>query len=186
MKMNENDELPKRKPTRLKYFDYSSTGAYFVTICIKDRRQILSEIIKTNPADGATGFPVGEGLAPPEYLTKLKSCGEVVKEQLRLIENRFSGVTVEDFVIMPDHIHTIIFLKKETGGASPSPTLNDVICAFKSLTSRICKQRYGIEKMFQRSFAEHIVRDRKDYETRRKYLYENPMRWYFNHLNTEI
>ena len=68
---------------------------------------------------------------------------------------------------------------------SPSPTLDDVICAFKSLTSRICKQKYGIEKMFQRSYAEHIVRDREDYEIRRKYIYENPMRWYYKYLNTE-
>lgn len=86
---------------------------------------------------------------------------------------------------MPDHVHVLLYLRKETGGASPSPTLDDVICAFKSLTSRICKQKYGIEKMFQRSYAEHIVRDREDYETRRKYIYENPMRWYYKYLNTE-
>ena len=70
-------------------------------------------------------------------------------------------------------------------GASPSPTLNGVICAFKSLTSRSCKQKFGIEKMFQRSYAEHIVRDRDDYETRRKYIYENPVRWYYDELYTE-
>jgi len=60
-----------------------------------------------------------------------------------------------------------------------------VICAFKSLTSRSCKQKYGIEKIFQRSSAEHIVRDREDYEMRRKYIYDNPKRWYYKHLNTE-
>ena len=86
---------------------------------------------------------------------------------------------------MPDHIHAIIFLPKKAGGASPSPTLNDVICAFKSLTARICKQQYGIEKIFQRSYAEHIVRDQKDYETRRKYIYENPMKWYYKQLDTK-
>jgi REP element-mobilizing transposase RayT len=120
---------------------------------------------------------------------------------------------VEDFVIMPDHIHAVIFIHKNAGGASPSPTaildaeakksrlaqtetpstetsaenvimrcpstenaiiqtispsLNDVLCAFKSFTSRMCKQKYGIEKIFQRSYAEHIIRDGEDYETRRK------------------
>ena len=84
---------------------------------------------------------------------------------------------------MPDHIHATLYLRKETGGASPSPTLDDVICAFKSLTSRVCKQRYGIDRMFQRSFAEHIIRDREDYETRKKYIFENPMRWYYKNLN---
>ena len=169
-------DLPKRKPTRLKNFDYSSTGAYFVTICIQDRQQILSKIEKVLPAD----HMVGEGLAPPaEYLVTLKPCGEAVKEQLLALPHRFSNVSIENYIIMPDHIHAIIFIKNEAGGASPSPTLNDIICAFKSLSSRICKKQYGIEKTFQRSYAEHIIRDRDDYETRKKYILENPMRWYY-------
>ena len=204
IKMDNDKDLPKRKSTRLKNFDYSSVGAYFVTICVRDRMQILSEIVRTDltSADKTIGIAVGEGLAPPEITVKLKPCGEIVKEQLQLIETRFLGVTVEDYVIMPDHIHAIVFLHKKAGGASPSPTfddaacalqggaspsptLNDVICAFKSLTSRSCKQKFGVEKIFQRSFAEHIVRDGDDYETRRKYIYENPMRWYYKHLKTE-
>ena len=191
--MDNDKDLPKRKSTRLKNFDYSSAGAYFVTICVRDRMHILSEITVGEGlappeiadltfADKTGGIAVGEGLAPPEITVKLKPCGEIVKEQLQLIEIRFQGVTVEDYVIMPDHIHAVIFLRGKAGGASPSPTLDDVICAFKSLTSRSCKQKYGIEKMFQRSFAEHIVRDREDYETRRKYIYENPKRWYYKRL----
>ena len=186
MKMDNEKELPRRKSTRLKNFDYSSAGAYFVTICVRDRMQILSEIVRTDltSVDKTIVIAVGEGLAPPEITVKLKPCGEIVKEQLQLIETRFPSVTVEDYVIMPDHIHAVIFLHGKAGGASPSPTLDDVICAFKSLTSRSCKQKYGIEKMFQRSSAEHIVRDREDYETRRKYIYENPKRWYYKYLNT--
>ena len=186
MKMGNDKDLSKRKSTRLKNFDYSSAGAYFVTICIRDRMQILSEIVRTDltVVDKTIGRAVGEGLAPPEITVKLKPCGEVVKEQLRLIETRFPSVTVEDYVIMPDHIHAVILLHGKTGGASPSPTVDDVICAFKSLTSRSCKQKYGIEKMFQRSSADHVVRDREDYETRRKYIYENPRRWYYKYLKT--
>ena len=186
--MDKEKELPKRKSTRIKNYDYSSPGAYFVTICTRDRMNILSEIIKTDftVADKTTNSAaVGEGLAPPEMTVELKPCGEIAKEQLQLIEERFSSVTVEDYVIMPDHIHAIIFLHENAGGASPSPTLNDVVCAFKSLTSRSCKQKYGIEKIFQRSSAEHIVRDRDDYETRRKYIYENPKRWYYRCLSTD-
>ena len=193
--MDNDKDLPKRKSTRLKNFDYSSAGAYFVTICVRDRMHILSEITvgeglappeiaDLTSGDKTGGIAVGEGLAPPEITVKLKPCGEIVKEQLQLIEIRFQGVTVEDYVIMPDHIHAVIFLRGKAGGASPSPTLDDVICAFKSLTSRSCKQKYEIEKMFQRSSAEHIVRDREDYETRRKYIYENPKRWYYKYLNT--
>ena len=187
IRMDNDKDLPKRKSIRLKNFDYSSVGAYFVTICVRDRMQILSEIVRTDltSANKTIGIAVGEGLAPPEITVKLKPCGEVVKEQLQLIETRFPSVTVEDYVIMPDHIHAVIFLHGKAGGASPSPTLDDVICAFKSLTSRSCKQKYGIEKMFQRSSAEHIVRDREDYETRRKYIYENPKRWYYKYLNIQ-
>ncbi len=180
--MDEKRDLPKRKSTRLKGYDYGSTGVYFVTICVRDRMCIFSETARSDlmAADDKNGLSVGEGLAPPEITVKLKPCGEIAKEQLKLLEDRFPMVTLKDYVIMPDHIHAVIWLQGNSGGASPSPTLYNIICAFKSLTSRECKQKYGIEQIFQRSFAEHIVRDRDDYETRRKYIYENPMRWYYN------
>ena len=196
--MDKDQNSPRRKSTRLKGYDYSTPGAYFVTICTRDRMRLLSEIVKTDLTETCqvNNHAVGEGLAPPlpsasgiaieegtvsiEYLVELKPCGKVVQAQLQAIETRFPSVRVQDFVIMPDHIHAVIVLCGR-GGASPSPTLDDVICAFKSLTSRICKQKYGIEKIFQRSSAEHIIRDREDYETRRKYIYENPMRWYYKY-----
>ena len=66
--MDNDKDLPKRKSTRLKNFDYSSAGAYFVTICVRDRMQILSEIVRTDltSANKTIGIAVGEGLAPPE------------------------------------------------------------------------------------------------------------------------
>jgi len=180
-------DLPRRKSIRLKNYDYSSSGAYFVTICVQDRRQLLSEIIKVTPT--STEEPknptVGEGLAPPEYVTKLKPCGEVVREQLQQIENRFPCVKISDYVIMPDHIHIILFIQNETGGASPSPTLSDIICAFKSLTSLKCKQKHGEEKIFQRSYSEHVIRNQQDYNEHIKYIYENPVRWYLKYPHAE-
>ena len=124
MKMDKEKELPKRKPTRLKIFDYSSAGAYFVTICIRDRMNILSEIVKTDltAADKTNRSAVGEGLAPPEIMVKLKLCGEVVKEQLQLIEYRFPSVTIEDYVIMPDHIHLILFVHEDGSPRTSTPT----------------------------------------------------------------
>ena len=202
----ENDH-PKRKSTHLKYFDYSSRGAYFVTICTKDRKRLFSEIVLSSSRifNYTTDQPVGEGLAPPVSFPtfisddtvaeiRLKSCGQIVKEQLLLLENRYPTVSVSDYVIMPDHIHAIIFLNNDTieddnlsnsGGASPSPTLNDVVCSFKSLIARACKQKYGIEKLFQRSYAEHIIRDYKDYETRKAYIQQNPVRWYCKQLSQQ-
>lgn len=183
--MENKRDLPKRKATRLKNFDYSTVGAYFVTVCIHERAHILSEIVKSDLVHvGKEQITArGEGNSPHEITVKLKACGEIAKEQLELLETRFQGVTVENAVIMPDHIHAIVFLHKKGEVITRSPSLEDVICAFKSLTARICKEKFGIEKMFQRSFAEHIIRDRDDYETRRKYICENPMRWYYKHLN---
>ena len=70
--MNEEKELPKRKSTRLKNYDYSSTGVHFVTICTQDRKQILSEIIRTRQSftDTSENSAVGEGLAPPVYIVQ--------------------------------------------------------------------------------------------------------------------
>ncbi|MBQ9152038.1 MAG: hypothetical protein IJX72_07285, partial [Clostridia bacterium] len=78
MEMDKEKELPKRKSTRLKNYDYSSTGVYFVTICIRDRKQILSEIVKMiHPVTDETGnIAVGQGLAPPASITINQMVGE--------------------------------------------------------------------------------------------------------------
>ena len=218
-----DNTIPQRKSTRLKYFDYSTIGAYFITICTRDRMKILSEITRENPtstnetndqqhvgekthsvevgahllAGGVFAPPakrpiecsptalnshqdtpcaVGEVLAPPA--TKLSKIGELVEEQMSDLEERYKNILIDEYVIMPDHIHMILLIKN-TGGASTSPTMNDVIRTYKSLTSRICKQRFGIEKLFQRSFYDHVIRNQKDYETRKKYILENPIKWYY-------
>ena len=78
---------------------------------------------------------------------------------------------------MPNHIHIIFVLLENTGGASPSPTISDIVCAFKSQCVRNCR-RTGFEgKLFQRSFHDHIIRNQNDYEEVSKYIYENPINW---------
>lgn len=172
------EKLPKRKSIRLKNFDYSNTGAYFITICTQDRKCLFSEFGETN----SNTISVGEGLDPPEKNPKMQltKIGEIAKEQLLALEARFHNVKIDEYVFMPDHMHAIIFLRKDTGGSRPSPTLMDIIRVYKSLTSRLCKQKFGTEKLFQRSYMEHIIRDKSDYEAKRKYIYENPIRWYYN------
>ena len=182
-------KFPERKSIRLKNFDYSNTGAYFITICAQDRKCLFSEFVnkKENIDPCAERHrSVGEGLDPPaekpeEYpKMQLTKIGEIAKEQLLALEARFHNVKIDEYVFMPDHMHAIIFLRKDTGGSRPSPTLMDIIRVYKSLTSRLCKQKFGTEKLFQRSYMEHIIRDKSDYETKRKYIYENPIRWYYN------
>ena len=86
---------------------------------------------------------------------------------------------------MPNHIHVILVLEGDAAGASPRPTIIDVICAYKSLTTRECKKVGMTEKLFQTSFYEHVIRGHEDYEEIVKYIYENPMRWYYDELYTE-
>ena len=150
MKMDK--ELPKRKHPRLKNYNYSSTGAYFVTICTEDRKSILSDI--TNPVgDGALDVPQ----------IQLTSIGKIVEKNLLSSEN-ISGVKIDQYVIMPNHIHIIVIINKNEAGASPCPTLSDIICAFKSLTVRECRTISPDAKIFQTSFHDHIIRGEKDYE----------------------
>ncbi len=99
-----------------------------------------------------------------------------------MLEDRYPFLTVDRYVIMPNHIHIILILESETAGASPRPTIMDMVCAYKSLTTRECKKKGFTEKLFQTSFYEHIIRGREDYEEIVKYIYENPLRWYYDEL----
>ena len=179
--MDKEKELQKRKSTRLKNFDYSSQGAYFITICTKDRKRILSEIIKTSVGVGAHDDPQ----------IRLTTMGKIVEKNLLSSEN-ISGVKIDRYVIMPDHIHAIIFLDpdkyiKLQDGSSRAPTpTNEMLPHIVSTFKRFCNREVGND-IFQRGYMEHIVRDREDYETRVKYIYENPMRWYYsNYTQNEI
>ena len=95
------EELVKRKPTRLYRHDYSTPGAYFITVCTKNKEKILSN--------------VGEGLAPPE--PHLSVYGKIAEQQLLELEERYSNITLDKYVIMPNHIHMILVLRKTAGGA---------------------------------------------------------------------
>ena len=166
--------LPKRKHTRLHSYDYSANGAYFVTICTHNKRCVLSRI-------------VGRGLAPAENECVLEDteCGKIAEKQMLLLQERYDFLTIDKYIIMPNHIHVILRIDHQTAGASPRPTIMDVVCAYKSLTSRACKGVYGDNKLFQTSFYEHIIRGEEDYNEIVKYIVENPLRWYYDELYCE-
>ena len=103
------------------------------------------------PTDKTNEPAVGEGLAPPEIAVKLIPCGEVVKEQLQLFETRFPSVAVEDYVIMPDHIHTVIFLYEKAGGASPSPTRAYIIRSIVHRHNTTITPNYHLQILICRS-----------------------------------
>ena len=101
-----------------------------------------------------------------------------------MLEKRYPTLKIDPFVIMPNHIHAIMLLE-DTAGASPRPTIPDIVCAYKSLTTRLCKKAYPIDKLFQISFYEHVIRGREDYEEIAKYIYENPIKWELDKLYAE-
>ena len=172
------NNLPKRKHPRLDNYDYGSNGAYFITICTKNRRCVLSRI-------------VWRGLAPAETIDKnshqvvLSIFGRIAENQLLSLEERYSCLSVDRYVIMPNHIHAILILNNETAGASPRPTIMDIICTYKSLTTIECKKNGLADILFQTSFHEHIVRGREDYDEIAKYIYDNPLHWYYDELYSE-
>ena len=178
--MDKENDLPERKDLRIKQYDYSAAGAYFVTICIKDRKRILSDIVKPSVGVGAIDDP----LTPQIRLTHI---GKITEKNLLSSEN-IPGVKIDRYVIMPDHIHAIIFLypdeyvlRKNGSSRAPTPT-NEMLPHIVSTFQRFCNKEIGYN-IFQRGYLEHIVRDSEDYETRAKYIYENPIRWYYNGLH---
>ena len=153
-------DMPTRKPMRLRDYDYSSPGAYFITVCTRGKECVLSRIL------------VGEGLAPPAVA--LTAIGRIVEEQLRLLPGRFPALSVDRYVIMPNHIHLLLTLSGDSaGGASPSPTITNMVGALKSQTSRLS----GMAPLWQRSYYDHVIRNGEDYRRIAEYIEANPDRW---------
>ena len=168
--MENKKDLPKRKEPRLKGFDYSQAGVYFLTICTQNRKNILSEI-------------VGEGFSLP----RLSKYGVIVDKWIKCIPEKYSNVFVDCYVIMPNHIHILLSIVNDGGRENPSPTADMVIGWLKyQSTKEINELRGGTyDKIFQRSFFDHIVRNRDDYNEIYKYIYENPIFWYSDKLYSE-
>ena len=153
-------EFHERKPNRLSEYDYSTNGAYFVTICTQDRRKMLSNIV-------GDGFPV-----PKPY-------GMIAEEFIRQIPVKYPVVTVDRYVIMPDHIHMLLRFEWDYGTGDPSPTLGTVVGWYKyQVTKRINLQtgNHG-ERIFQRSYYDHVIRNQQDYDEIWQYIENNPLKW---------
>ena len=153
--------LPKRKPTRLKDYDYGKDGYYFITICTKDRQNILSEI-------------VGEGFPLPQ----LTVYGKIAEKYILSVNRKYPHINTEKFVIMPNHIH-IIFSVNNDGRGDPSPTIINAVGWLKYSVTKQINQIYGSvgNKIFQRSFHDHIIRGEKDYLEIWEYIENNPQKW---------
>ena len=185
--MGGKEENPKRKDLRLKKYNYSTNGAYFITVCTKDRKNILSHIAVVG--GGALDDPKRGALDDPKkdkhkqnfagnVQIKLTRIGKIIEKNL-LSSEKISGVKIDRYVIMPDHIHAIIFIDSDKcicgSSRAPTPT-NETIPHIISTFKRFCAKEIG-ENIFQRGYFDHIIRNREDYEKHAKYIYENPLRF---------
>ena len=199
--------LPNRQSIRLKTYDYSKPGYYFITICTQNRQKRFGGIVD-------------------EYM-QLNQSGKIVTEQWNDLPNRFPIVALDQFIVMPNHIHGIIQitvgapLAVESGAplagapdsnaairnddncddlrgnvnnnrapARGAPTIGDIIGAYKSLCVHHCLQwiksnnpTFFMGTLWQRNYWEHIVRDKNELGRIRDYIRENPQKWETDKLN---
>ena len=141
-------QIHHRRSTRLAGYDYSQAGAYFITVCTHNR----------------------------DLLLQVHHVQEVISSSWHTLPVRFPSVTLDEFVIMPNHVHGIIMLM---GAASGAPTLGRVVRAFKSVSAVAANNaldRSG-QPFWQRNYYEHVIRDEEELNAVRRYIRENPLKW---------
>ncbi len=186
-----NPELHHRRSIRLREYDYTQAGAYFVTLCVQGRECLLGEI-----NDGSV---------------KLSRIGELIRNAWHNLPTHFPHIALDEFVIMPNHLHAILILSDRarrgeafaessrnetnlTANASPSQqhpngtkphSLNAVLQNFKSVSTRRVNQfrkKAGVP-FWQRDYYEHIIRDDRDLQNIREYIRNNPYHWSSDEYN---
>lgn len=167
-----NNPRFRRHSIRLPGYDYSASGAYFITICTYQRVCFLGEI-----SDDSSH--------PSEY-------GAITRSVWDGIPKHYPNVELDAFVVMPNHIHGIVFLQDAVGaGLRPAPDeakrspLFEVMRGFKSFSARQInelRQTPGMS-VWQRNYYEHIIRNEQSLNTIRQYILSNPENWSLDEEN---
>ena len=153
------NDLPKRKEIRIREYDYSAPGAYFVTICTANRENVLWET-------------VGADSIRPQDIT-LSAIGKVVEQGVLQIPEHYENVWVDKFCIMSDHVHLILRIESDENGRMISaPTVSTVVGSMKRWVSK----QIG-RSIWQKSFYEHGIRNQQDYDEIWEYIEHNPMKY---------
>lgn len=154
-----------RKLNRLRNFDYSSQRFYFITICTHNKETWFGEI--------------------DDNKMLLNKYGKFIKNRWLWLKENFRYVVLDEFIIMPNHLHGLIFMKKDNMDSQKNEgrtkTLSGIIGAFKTTSSKILHENGLPEFRWQKSFYDHIVRDVRYIKNIRNYIRNNPASW-----NTDI
>lgn len=173
----END-LPVRKNMRLKGYDYSRTGAYFITVCIKEKLPLLWEEKETIRL--IRELDVRKNCNKP-FLPPLSKTGKLVQEAIEQIPQYYNGVKVDMYCIMPDHIHMVLAIMSDKNGLSQeTPDVSRVVKQLKSWVSKKAGQT-----IWQKSFMDMVVRNDKAYREIRTYVHLNPYRFIYCEQRTQ-
>ncbi|NMC56930.1 MAG: transposase [Eubacteriaceae bacterium] len=156
-----------RKSNRLDSYDYSKNGAYFITICTKDKQPILwTKINNTDKNVEANNDRQQDNIA-------LSEIGNICEDGINKISNHYLNTIVDAYVIMPNHIHLIILLQRdEEKEIHKNPAISQIIQQLKGYITR----QAGCE-IWQKSFYDRIIRGEKEYKEIAEYIENNPLKW---------
>jgi putative transposase len=164
-----------RRSIRLKNYDYSQSGAYFVTICTYNKECLFGGI-----ADGKM---------------ILSELGEIARDEWNRTAHIRDNVELDEYVVMPNHLHGIIVILRKCRGVSryaptnrfrsPSQTIGSVIRGYKSsVTKRINESRMTPAlSVWQRNYWEHVIRNEQELSKAREYIVNNPLKWTLDREN---
>ncbi len=156
-------DLPKRKPNRLKEYDYSQPGYYFITICTHQMRQLFWP---SQPL-------VGADIIRPDQ-PRLSKLGQIVERAIRDIPSHYAHYSVEKYVIMPNHIHLILRISEGDGRMISAPT-KPVPIVIGQLKRTVAKQA-GFS-LWQKGYCDHVIRTESVYLRVWNYIDTNPAKW---------
>ena len=158
-------EQKERKHNRLGYYDYGQKGSYFVTLCTHSRLPLFK--MESIVGNGLRAVP-----PPPQNV--------IIRKWIRETQNKFSNITIDKYVIMPDHLHLIVTIQERHTGRS----LPDIMQFFKTMTTNdyIRGVKAGIlapfeKKLWQKSYYDHVIRNQQDYDETWQYIENNPSKW---------
>lgn len=159
------ESKPKRKSLRLKGYDYSTPGVYFITVCTENRRRVLGNLVGRDACD-----------APK---IKLSVYGEILEKYIILMSKKYEHIRIDKYVVMPDHFHLLLRITnrnlRECGVSQASRPTKSEVAKFVSLLKRYFNKEYG-KNIWQASYNDHIIRNEKDYLEVIEYIDNNPLR----------